>query len=164
MVCSVPSWRSDIYREVDLIEEVARAYGYDKIATESRIEIEVAPQDRRQKLTSALMGTLNGHGFYEAINIASAFDLPVVYVCENNLYGVGTRQGDVRKIEDVADRGVAYGIPGVVIDGNDVLAVYEAASEALRRSAYFICALRPDSPRYISAAISARRRRATIAW
>jgi len=55
----------------------------------------------------------------------------VVYVCENNLYGVGTRQSEVRKIEDVADRAVGYGIPGVVIDGNDVLAVYEAAQEAV---------------------------------
>jgi pyruvate dehydrogenase E1 component alpha subunit len=79
-------------------------------------------------------GASNQGTFHEAINIASAFDLPVVYVCENNLYGVGTRQGDVRKIEDVADRGVAYGIPGVVVDGNDVLAVYEAASEAVRRA------------------------------
>jgi pyruvate dehydrogenase E1 component alpha subunit len=79
-------------------------------------------------------GASNQGTFHEAINIASAFNLPVVYVCENNLYGVGTRQGDVRKIEDVADRGVAYGIPGVIVDGNDVLAVYEAANEAVTRA------------------------------
>jgi len=74
MVCSVPSWRSDIYREVDLIEEVVRSYGYDKIATESSIEIEVAPLDKRQKLTSALTAALNGHGFHEAINVAFVED------------------------------------------------------------------------------------------
>lgn len=72
--------------------------------------------------------------FHEAVNIASAFDLPVVYVCENNLYGVGTRQRDVRNIEDIADRGAAYGIPGLVVDGNNVIAVYEAVYEAVKRA------------------------------
>jgi pyruvate dehydrogenase E1 component alpha subunit len=72
--------------------------------------------------------------FHESINIASAFDLPVVYVCENNLYGVGTRQRDVRNIEDIADRGAAYGIPGLVVDGNSVIAVYEAVFEAVKRA------------------------------
>ena len=61
-----------------------------------------------------------------ALNIACAFNLPIVYVCENNLYAVGTRQREVRKIEDIADRAVGYGMPGVVVDGNDVIAVYEA--------------------------------------
>ena len=72
--------------------------------------------------------------FHESINIASAFDLPVVYVCENNLYGVGTRQRDVRNIEDIADRGAAYGIPGLIVDGNNVIAVYEAVFEAVKRA------------------------------
>ena len=72
--------------------------------------------------------------FHESLNIASAFDLPVVYVCENNLYAVGTRQSQVRKIEDIADRAVGYSMPGLVVDGNDVVAVYEAVSEAVRRA------------------------------
>ena len=72
--------------------------------------------------------------FHESINIGSAFNLPVVYVCENNLYGVGTRQRDVRNIDDIADRGAAYGIPGLVVDGNDVIAVYEAVTEAVKRA------------------------------
>lgn len=72
--------------------------------------------------------------FHESVNIASAFDLPVVYVCENNMYGVGTRQSDVRNIEDIADRAVGYGIPGLVVDGNDVIAVFEAVSEAVKRA------------------------------
>jgi TPP-dependent pyruvate/acetoin dehydrogenase alpha subunit len=79
-------------------------------------------------------GASNQGTFHEAINIASAFDLPVVYVCENNLYGVGTRQTDVRNVEDVADRGVGYGIPGLAVDGNDVIAVYEASKEAVGRA------------------------------
>lgn len=72
--------------------------------------------------------------FHEAVNIASAFDLPVVYICENNLYGVGTRQTDVRNVEDIADRAAGYGIPGVVVDGNDVVAVYEATTQAVDRA------------------------------
>lgn len=72
--------------------------------------------------------------FHESINIASSFDLPVIYVCENNLYGVGTRQTKVRRIEDIAERSVAYGMPGCVVDGNNVIAVYEAAMAAIDRA------------------------------
>jgi len=79
-------------------------------------------------------GASNQGTFHEAINIAAAFNLPVVYVCENNLYAVGTRQSKVRKIEDIADRGVGYGIPGLAVDGNDVIAVYEACREAIDRA------------------------------
>ena len=79
-------------------------------------------------------GASNQGTFHESINIASALALPAVYVCENNLYGVGTRQSDVRRIEDVADRGASYGIPGVSVDGNDVVAVYEVAREAVARA------------------------------
>ncbi len=69
IVCSIPSWRSDIYREVDLIEEVARVYGYSKVQTERRIKIEVVPVDSRQKLIESLGTYLNGCGFYETINV-----------------------------------------------------------------------------------------------
>ncbi len=79
-------------------------------------------------------GASNQGTFHESINLASAFDLPVIYVCENNLYGVGTRQSRVRKIDDIADRAVGYGIPGVIVDGNDVLEVYERTAEAVQRA------------------------------
>jgi len=69
IACSVPSWRSDIYREVDLIEEVARHYGYNKIPTERKIEIEAVPVDPYQKLAQSLRTYLNGCGFYETINV-----------------------------------------------------------------------------------------------
>lgn len=70
IVCSVPSWRSDIYREVDLIEEVARIYGYDRIPTEQKISIQVIPADNRRKLVESTTTYLNGCGFYETINVA----------------------------------------------------------------------------------------------
>ena len=79
-------------------------------------------------------GASNQGTFHEAINIAAAFDLPVVYVCENNLYAVGTRQSQVRRVEDIADRGVGYAMPGLAVDGNDVTAVYEACKEAIERA------------------------------
>ncbi|MCJ7677796.1 MAG: thiamine pyrophosphate-dependent dehydrogenase E1 component subunit alpha [Anaerolineales bacterium] len=79
-------------------------------------------------------GASNEGMFHESLNIAGAFDLPVIYVCENNLYAVGTRQSEVRKVEDIADRATGYGMPGLVIDGNDVIAVYEAVKEAVRRA------------------------------
>jgi pyruvate dehydrogenase E1 component alpha subunit len=72
--------------------------------------------------------------FHEALNLASIWDLPVVYVVENNLYGVANCQRDYMKIENVADRAASYGFPGVVVDGNDVLLVKEAAAEAVDRA------------------------------
>ena len=79
-------------------------------------------------------GASNQGTFHEGINIASVWTLPVVFVCENNLYAMGTRQSTVMKTSNVADRAAAYGIPGVVVDGNDVLAVYEKAHEAVARA------------------------------
>jgi len=66
----VPSWRSDIYREADLIEEIARVYGYDKVPAENKITIEVAPVDKRQKTIDALGTYLTGCGFYETVTIS----------------------------------------------------------------------------------------------
>lgn len=79
-------------------------------------------------------GASNQGTFHEAINIASAFNLPVIFVCENNLYGVGTRQTKVRKVEDIAIRAQAYDIPGVIVDGNDVEEVYNVVSQAVDRA------------------------------
>jgi phenylalanyl-tRNA synthetase beta chain len=70
IVCTVPSWRSDVYREVDLIEEVARVHGYHTIPTEKKIRIEVVPVGARQKLTESVGTYLNGCGFYETINVS----------------------------------------------------------------------------------------------
>ncbi|SHM44244.1 pyruvate dehydrogenase E1 component alpha subunit [Caldanaerovirga acetigignens] len=79
-------------------------------------------------------GASNQGTFHEALNIASIWKLPVVFVCENNLYGISMRQDKHQAIADIADRAMAYGFPGVTVDGNDVLAVYEAAREAVKRA------------------------------
>jgi pyruvate dehydrogenase E1 component alpha subunit len=79
-------------------------------------------------------GASNQGTFHEGINLAATWALPVLFVCENNLYAMGTRQSQVMLIESVADRAGSYGIPGVSVDGNDVLAVYEAAKKAVDRA------------------------------
>lgn len=79
-------------------------------------------------------GASNQGTFHEGINMASIWALPVLFVCENNLYAMGTRQSRVMAIENVADRAAAYGIPSRVVDGNDVLAVYDVAHEAVERA------------------------------
>jgi pyruvate dehydrogenase E1 component alpha subunit len=79
-------------------------------------------------------GASNQGTFHESVNMASAWKLPVIFVCENNLYAMGTRQSRIMNIENVADRAVAYGIPGVSVDGNDVSAVYEASKTAVDRA------------------------------
>ncbi len=79
-------------------------------------------------------GASNQGTFHEAINLAATWRLPVIFVCENNLYAMGTRQSIVMLIQNIADRAVAYGIPGVAVDGNDVLAVYEATHKAVERA------------------------------
>ncbi|GAG27263.1 unnamed protein product, partial [marine sediment metagenome] len=68
-VCTIPSWRSDVYREADLIEEVARLHGYNKIPTERKISIEVVPVDTHQKMVKSIGRYLNSCGFYETINV-----------------------------------------------------------------------------------------------
>lgn len=79
-------------------------------------------------------GASNRGTFHEALNMSAVWKLPVVFVCENNKFGMGTPQKLHMNIEDVADRAVAYGIPGVAVDGNDLFAVYEAVSEAVKRA------------------------------
>ncbi len=72
--------------------------------------------------------------FHESINMAAAWDLPCIYVIENNLYGISVDIRDVTNTPDLAVRAKAYDIPGVVVDGMDVTAVYEAAVEAVKRA------------------------------
>ncbi|MDW8040899.1 MAG: pyruvate dehydrogenase (acetyl-transferring) E1 component subunit alpha [Nitrososphaerota archaeon] len=79
-------------------------------------------------------GASNQGTFHEGINMAAIWSLPVIFVCENNLYAMGTRQSMVMRVESVAERASAYGIPGVVVDGNDVLAVYDATLKAAERA------------------------------
>ena len=79
-------------------------------------------------------GATNTGSFHEAANMAALWDLPMVFVCQNNLYAEMTPTSDTMKIEHVADRAAGYGMPGVRVDGNDPLAVKAALDEALHRA------------------------------
>lgn len=72
--------------------------------------------------------------FHEGIGIAAAFDLPVIFVCENNQYAVSAFWKDYLKLENIADRARGYGIPGVSVDGMDAVAIVEAAGDAIERA------------------------------
>lgn len=72
--------------------------------------------------------------FHESLNMAAIWKFPIIYVCENNLYAATTHVSKNCPLEDIAGRAAGYGIPGEVVDGNDVLAVYHAASEAVSRA------------------------------
>lgn len=79
-------------------------------------------------------GASNQGTFHEAINLASVLDLPVVFVCENNQFGVGTRFTEASRQPDVAKRAIAYNIPGTIVDGMNVVRVFDAAAEAIARA------------------------------
>jgi acetoin:2,6-dichlorophenolindophenol oxidoreductase subunit alpha len=79
-------------------------------------------------------GASNEGAFHEAINLAAIWKLPVVFVCENNLYGYSTHYKRTMLIDDISDRAAGYGIPGVSVDGMDVQAVYAEAGKAIERA------------------------------
>jgi TPP-dependent pyruvate/acetoin dehydrogenase alpha subunit len=79
-------------------------------------------------------GASNRGDFHEALNIAGVLKLPIVYVCDNNCYAMSVPQSCAMAIADIAIRAAGYGFPGVVVDGNDLLAVYEATREAISRA------------------------------
>ncbi len=79
-------------------------------------------------------GAANIGEFHESLNMASIWNLPIVFVCDNNQYGMSMAAEKSMKVRHVADRASAYGIPGVTVDGNDILAVYAAVSCAVERA------------------------------
>ncbi len=79
-------------------------------------------------------GSSNLGAFHENINMAAALDLPIVYVCQNNQYAMSTRATQSMRCGSVADRALGYGIPGISVDGNDIVAVHEAVREAVSRA------------------------------
>jgi TPP-dependent pyruvate/acetoin dehydrogenase alpha subunit len=76
-------------------------------------------------------GAMNEGTFHESVNLAAVWNLPVLFLCENNQYGVSTHVRRSTNVRDLSLRAAAYGIPGRKVDGMDVLAVYEAVREAL---------------------------------
>ena len=79
-------------------------------------------------------GAANEGAFHEAVNMAAIWKLPVVFICENNKYGMSISTAKSFAIENISDRAAAYGIPGVTVDGNDVVAVYDAVAGGRRRA------------------------------
>jgi len=79
-------------------------------------------------------GATNTTRFHEGINLGACWDLPVVYIIENNLYGESTSISTTCKLTNLSDRASSYGIPGKTVDGNNVIEVFEAVSEAVTRA------------------------------
>jgi pyruvate dehydrogenase E1 component alpha subunit len=94
---------------------------------------------KKSKLENVILdffgdGTSNAGSFHEAINMAALWKLPIVYICENNQYGMSTPVGKTVSVPNIADRAAAYAIPGEVVDGNDVFAVMDAVNTAAERA------------------------------
>lgn len=79
-------------------------------------------------------GAVNEGAFHEGVNMGAIWQLPVVYVIENNLYSASTPIFEMVRLKKLSDRAAGYGIPGVTVDGNDVLAVHEAMKAAIERA------------------------------
>ncbi len=79
-------------------------------------------------------GAIHQGSFHESMNLARIWNLPIVYICENNQFGMGTRFDRVSSIEDFSLMGVSYNIPGKQVDGMNVLTVYEEVTEAVKRA------------------------------
>ena len=79
-------------------------------------------------------GASNTGAFHESLNFASVYKLPIIFVVENNKFASTVRTKDTTSVENISDRAVGYGIPGMTIDGNDLLTVYETAKEMIKRA------------------------------
>jgi TPP-dependent pyruvate/acetoin dehydrogenase alpha subunit len=103
------------------------------IATGAALGFQLRGQDR-VAVSFFGDGASNTGAFHEGLNLAAVKDAPVVFICENNQYGASTAISSMLRITDIADRAAAYGIPGRVVDGMDVLAVHQAALEAVEKA------------------------------
>ena len=79
-------------------------------------------------------GASNAGPFHECLNIAATWKLPMLYICENNMYAAQTSAAETHAMPDVAGRAAGYGIPGIVVDGNDIFAIYQAAARGIARA------------------------------
>ncbi len=79
-------------------------------------------------------GASNIGSFHEGINMGAVWKLPVIYVCENNMYAASTAASTMILVKNIADRAISYNIPGIIVDGMDVLAVYNSSLEAVERA------------------------------
>jgi len=79
-------------------------------------------------------GATNIGFFHEALNMAALWNLPIVYLCENNQYGEGTKREQHQKIKKISDRAIAYAMSGLTVDGTDVIKVYETVKQAVEKA------------------------------
>ncbi|MER2106610.1 MAG: pyruvate dehydrogenase (acetyl-transferring) E1 component subunit alpha [Solibacillus sp.] len=79
-------------------------------------------------------GATNEGSFHEAVNLASIWDLPIVFICENNQYGMSGSVKEMIRVENIADRAASYNIPGYVVDGNDIIAIMNTVSTAVENA------------------------------
>jgi TPP-dependent pyruvate/acetoin dehydrogenase alpha subunit len=79
-------------------------------------------------------GAVNEGAFHESLNLAAVWSLPVIFCCENNNYAVAAHVSELTSVKEIASRSTAYGIPGAVVDGQDVVAVHQVVSEAVERA------------------------------
>ena len=79
-------------------------------------------------------GATNTGNFHESVNLAAVLRLPIIFICENNQYAMGTSVKRSILVENIADRAVSYGIPGVMVNGNDIIAVYDAVQNAIQKA------------------------------
>lgn len=79
-------------------------------------------------------GASNEGTFHESLNLAAVWKLPIIFICENNGFGISVPVAQSTSVENISDRAVGYGIPGVTVDGNDVFAVYDAFETAVKRA------------------------------
>jgi pyruvate dehydrogenase E1 component alpha subunit len=79
-------------------------------------------------------GASNQGAFHESLNLAALWKLPVIFLCENNQYGQLTSVRNAVSVENISDRASAYGVPGLLVDGQDVIAMYEVVNDAVQRA------------------------------
>ncbi len=154
----VPSYRetaANFWRGVDAAHMLAFDAGYNEgvaipedarnlpnavpVGTQMLQAAGIAYAARRRGTDEVAMtyfgdGATSQGDFHEALNFASVFDCPVVFVCQNNQYAISVPREKQTRAATIAQKAIAYGMPGIQIDGNDVLAAYVAASEAVKRA------------------------------
>lgn len=116
-----------------MLPAIAIVGGNVPIATGCALSFSMRGEDR-VALCFMGDGAINEGAFHEGVNMGAIWSLPVVYLIENNRYSASTPITDTVKLEKLSDRAAGYGIPGVTIDGNDLLEVYETVREAVARA------------------------------
>jgi phenylalanyl-tRNA synthetase beta chain len=132
IICTVPSWRTDVSREADLIEEVARVYGYDKVGIRGKISIEIAPVDKRQQISCSVASFLNSCGFYEAITTSFSDQQSAKLITGRGSGGHLAVQDISRKTESLLRSSLIGSLLNVVRhnynSGNKDIRIYEIAN------------------------------------